>query len=55
MTRSRQAHANRLEGYRRDYGHTFWLLERKQDGGHLSGEVLGFCGLKRSNVDGAEP
>ncbi|MXO86816.1 GNAT family N-acetyltransferase [Altererythrobacter aurantiacus] len=42
----------RLQGYARDYGHTFWLLERKPDGGHLSGEVLGFCGLKRSNVEG---
>lgn len=40
----------RLEGYCRDYGHTFWLLERREDGGHLSGELLGFCGLKRSNV-----
>ena len=42
----------RLEGYRRDHGHTFWVLERKDDGGHLSGEMLGFCGLKRSNVEG---
>lgn len=40
----------RLQGYARDYGHTFWLLERKNDNGHLSGEVLGFCGLKRSNI-----
>ena len=47
-----QAAWNRLQGYRRDYGHTFWLLERKSDGGHLSGEILGFCGLKRSNVEG---
>ena len=42
----------RLEGYRRDYGHTFWVIERKEDGGHLSGEMLGFCGLKRSNAEG---
>ncbi len=28
-------------GYARDYGHTFWIVERKADG-----EVLGFCGLK---------
>ena len=27
-------------------------MERREDGGHLSGEVLGFCGLKRSNVKG---
>ena len=45
-----QAAWDRLQGYARDHGHTFWLLERKNDGGHLSGEVLGFCGLKRSNV-----
>ncbi len=32
------------------WGHGFWLLERKQDGGHLSGEVLGFCGLKRADA-----
>ncbi len=45
-----QAAWDRLQGYARDYGHTFWLLERKDDGGHLAGAVLGFCGLKRSNV-----
>lgn len=38
----------RLEGYARDYGHTFWVVERKDDGGHLAGELLGFCGLKRA-------
>ncbi|TXC67813.1 GNAT family N-acetyltransferase [Sphingorhabdus soli] len=42
----------RIEGYRRDYGHSFWIVERKDDGGHLAGEMLGFCGLKRSNVEG---
>ena len=42
----------RLEGYHRDFGHTFWVLERRADGGHLSGELLGFCGLKRSNAVG---
>ena len=42
----------RLDGYRRDYGHTFWVCERHEDGGHLAGEMLGFCGLKRSNVEG---
>ncbi len=41
----------RIEGYRRDYGHSFWIVERKDDGGHLAGEMLGFCGLKRSNVE----
>lgn len=39
----------RLKSYQRDYGHTFWLLERKDDG-----ELLGFCGLKRVNSPGAE-
>ena len=32
----------RLERYRRDFGHTFWVVERKSDGA-----ILGFCGLKR--------
>lgn len=41
----------RLEGYRRDHGFTFWVVERKPDGGHLSGELLGFCGLKRCNEE----
>jgi RimJ/RimL family protein N-acetyltransferase len=35
------------------YGHCFWLVERKPDGGHLSDEVLGFCGLKRANAPGS--
>lgn len=43
----------RFESYRREHGHTLWLVERKQDGGHLSGEPLGFCGLKRANQQGA--
>lgn len=42
----------RASGYKEHFGHTLWLLERKRDGGHLSGEVLGFCGLKRSNQEG---
>jgi RimJ/RimL family protein N-acetyltransferase len=41
----------RVEGYRERFGHTFWVLERKADGGHLSGEMLGFCGLKRASVE----
>jgi RimJ/RimL family protein N-acetyltransferase len=32
------------------HGHCFWLVERKADGGHLAGEVLGFCGLKRGDA-----
>lgn len=39
----------RLESYQRDFGHTFWLVERKDDG-----ELLGFCGLKRMNSPGGE-
>lgn len=37
----------RLEGYRHQHGHTFWVVERKADGA-----LLGFCGLKRSNQAG---
>lgn len=43
----RRAAQERLLGYERDHGHTFWALERKQDGA-----ILGFCGLKRSNQAG---
>lgn len=38
----------RLQGYSRDFGHTFWIVEDK-----VSGEILGFCGLKRLNAPGA--
>lgn len=37
----------RILGFQRDYGHTFWIVERKNDG-----ELLGFCGLKRVNSPG---
>jgi RimJ/RimL family protein N-acetyltransferase len=37
----------RLEGYAHDFGHTFWVIERKADCA-----VLGMCGLKRSNQPG---
>mgnify|MGYP000324326552 CR=1 FL=1 len=50
---TRQGAMDRLAGYRERFGHTFWLLERKHDGGHLSGEMLGFCGLKCANVEGS--
>lgn len=51
-----QFHAayERIIGFQRDFGHTFWIVERKADGGHLSGEMLGFCGLKRVNTPGTE-
>ena len=35
----------RLQGFQRDYGHTFWIVERREDD-----EMLGFCGLKRTNA-----
>ncbi len=38
----------RIAGFSRDYGHTFWLVEDRVDG-----ELLGFCGLKRVNAPGA--
>jgi RimJ/RimL family protein N-acetyltransferase len=44
---ARAAAQARLESYKRDHGHTFWVIERKSDG-----ELLGFCGLKRSNQAG---
>src|SRR6478752_4104102 len=40
----------RMDGFQRDHGHTFWIVERKDDGA-----LLGFCGLKRVNASGAEP
>jgi RimJ/RimL family protein N-acetyltransferase len=39
----------RLKAYERDFGFTFWLMERRSDG-----EILGFCGLKRANAPGAD-
>ena len=38
----------RISGFTRDWGHTFWIVEDKE-----SGEILGFCGLKRVNAPGA--
>lgn len=43
-----QAALDRLHGYQRDFGHTFWIVEEKH-----SCELLGFCGLKRVNSPGA--
>lgn len=42
----------RLTGYARDHGHTFWAVERRDDGGPLAGRLIGFCGLKKSNQAG---
>ena len=43
----RQGAQDRLLSYERDHGHTFWVVERKDDGA-----ILGFCGLKRCNQQG---
>lgn len=43
----------RVENCAADHGHCFWLAERKQDGGHLAGETLGFCGLKCADAPGS--
>jgi RimJ/RimL family protein N-acetyltransferase len=43
-----QAALDRLHGYQRDFGHTFWIVEDKG-----TSELLGFCGLKRVNSPGA--
>jgi RimJ/RimL family protein N-acetyltransferase len=49
----RQARAReRLPLVADEHGHCLWAVERKADGGHLSGELLGFCGLKRANFAG---
>ena len=37
----------RLRGYERDFGHTFWIIADK------AGEILGFCGLMQVNAPGA--
>ncbi|MEO7634970.1 MAG: GNAT family N-acetyltransferase [Sphingomicrobium sp.] len=38
----------RIQGFTRDFDHTFWIVEDKQ-----SYELLGFCGVKRVNAPGA--
>jgi RimJ/RimL family protein N-acetyltransferase len=38
----------RISGFTRDFGHTFWIVEDK-----ATGEIQGFCGLKRVNAPGA--
>ena len=48
---SREEHEaafDRMQQYQRDFGHTFWIVEDR-----ASGELLGFCGLKRVNSLGA--
>lgn len=38
----------RIRGFSRDFGHCLWIVEDK-----ATGELLGFCGLKRVNSPGA--
>ena len=38
----------RVVGFQRDFGHTFWIIEERD-----SGAILGFCGIKRVNAPGA--
>ena len=40
-----EAAYERVLGFQRDHGHTFWVIEDK------AGAILGFCGLKRVNAD----
>ncbi len=43
----------RVEACAAAHGHCFWAVERKADGGHLAGELLGFCGIKRADAPGS--
>jgi RimJ/RimL family protein N-acetyltransferase len=38
---------DRIRGFTRDFGHTFWIVE------DTTNEIQGFCGLKRVNAPGA--
>ena len=38
----------RVRGFQSEFGHTFWIVEER-----ASGDILGFCGLKRVNAPGA--
>ena len=40
---------DRIEGFERDFGHSFWIVEER-----ASGEILGFCGIKRVNAPGTD-
>lgn len=43
----------RVNAWQASYGFCFWLVERAHDGGHLAGEMLGMCGLKRADAPGS--
>ncbi|MBW8754677.1 MAG: GNAT family N-acetyltransferase [Sphingomonadales bacterium] len=54
MDEGRQAaQLERIRACRAEHGHCFWIVERKSDDRDLAGEILGFCGLKRANQEGA--
>jgi RimJ/RimL family protein N-acetyltransferase len=38
----------RITAFQRDYGHTFWIVDDRE-----TGDLLGFCGIKRVNAPGA--
>ncbi len=40
---------HRIRTYQRDFGFTFWIVERASDDA-----ILGFCGLKRANAPGGD-
>lgn len=44
-----EAALDRILGFQRQYGHTFWIVERREDG-----QLIGFCGLKRVNAEGTD-
>jgi RimJ/RimL family protein N-acetyltransferase len=39
----------RVRGFQMDFGHTFWIVEDR-----ATGEILGFCGIKRVNAPGTD-
>ena len=43
-----EAGFERIQSYQREFGHTLWIVEDR-----ATGELLGFCGLKRVNSPGA--
>lgn len=48
-----EALEQRLLGFQNALGRTFWVVERQADAGHLSSDLLGFCGLKVIDAPGA--
>lgn len=44
-----EAAYQRIVACQAEHGHSFWIVERKDDGA-----LLGFCGLKRFNSEGSE-